>query len=325
VRALHALSLVLVAATATVAHAQADGAAAEQLFRDGKRLMKEGKFGEACEAFATSQKLEPSVGTLMNLADCREKNGQLASAWGLFLEVERTTRSDAASAPLGAKARERAGAIEPRLSYLTISVPKESNVDGLTIARNDTDVGEGTWNRAIPVDGGEYVVTGRAPGHEPWSTTVTIPVEKGRVSVDVPRFKEAAKLIGGGDAGGGGDGEPTEAPRTFTGKRKVAIGVAAVGVLAMAGGVAMGLQAKDLEKQANALCPDVNCGADADEGNELGDRARQRALYSNIGWGAGVAALGAATFLWITGGPERVSVSPTVSATAARLDLTVRF
>lgn len=320
-----ALIIVCVAAAISaaprVAAAQAEGAAAEQLFRDGKRLMKEGKLAEACDAFAESQKIEPAFATLMNLADCREKNEQLASAWGLFLEVERKTRSDAANAALAAKAKERAAALEPRLSYLTISVPKESDIDGLSLSRNDVDVAEGTWNRAIPVDGGTYVVTGRAPGHEPWSTTVTVPTEKGRVSVDVPRFKEVSKLIGV-ETGGRGD---ERARSSFTGKRKVAIGIGAVGVVALGAGIAMGLQAKDYETQAKDLCPTTSCGANAAEGNELGDKARQRAMFANIGYGTAAVAIGAAAVLWLTGAPRRASVSPSVSATSARLDVMVRF
>jgi hypothetical protein len=319
------LGWIAIVAMPSGAAAQAQGAAAEQLFRDGKRLMKEGKIADACDAFAESQKLEPSSGTLMNLAACREKNGQIASAWGLFLEVERTTRADAASAALGAKAKERAVAIEPRLSYLTISVPKESDIDGLAIARNDTVIGEGSWNRAIPVDGGTYVITGHAPGHEPWSTTVQIANEKGRVSVDVPRFKEVAKLVGAnaGDDGDGGGGEG--APSGFTGKRKAAIGIGAVSVVALGAGIALGLQAKDYETQANDLCPTASCGPNAAEGNDLGDKARQRALFANIGYGTATVAIGAATVLWLTGAPRRATVSPTVSATSARLDVMVRF
>jgi hypothetical protein len=307
-----------------VADAQADGAAAEQLFRDGKRLMKEGKVAEACEAFAASEKIEPAFATLMNLADCREKNGQLASAWGLFLEVERKTRADAASAALGAKAKERAGAIEPRLSYLTISVPKESDIDGLALSRNDVEVAEGTWNRAIPVDGGQYVITGHAPGHEPWSTTVTVPPENGRVSVDVPRFKEVAKLIGPVD-GAGADRPDQGATSRFTGRRKAAIGVGAIGVVALGAGITLGLQAKDYETQANDLCPATSCGDDAAEGNALGDKARQRALFANVGYGTAAVAIGAAAVLWMTGAPRRARVSPSVSATSARLDVEVRF
>ena len=33
------------------------------------------------------------VATLLNHASCREKNEQLATAWGLFLEAERQTRA----------------------------------------------------------------------------------------------------------------------------------------------------------------------------------------------------------------------------------------
>src|SRR5579883_326916 len=63
-----------------------DKATAEALFNEGKRLMNERKFGEACPKFLASQKLDPGVGTQLNLAVCYEANGQTASAWATFKE-----------------------------------------------------------------------------------------------------------------------------------------------------------------------------------------------------------------------------------------------
>src|SRR5207249_2119395 len=85
--------------------------------------------------------------------------------------------------------------LEPKLSYLTISVPDEARIEGLALTRNGQTLDPVLWNRAVPVNGGEYVVGGRAPGHEEWKTTVTVPAEKGHVSVDVPKFKELGKLV----------------------------------------------------------------------------------------------------------------------------------
>ena len=58
-----------------------DPAAAEWLFREGRALMKKGDFAPACAKLAESQRLDPAVGTLMNLAECEERIGRTASAW----------------------------------------------------------------------------------------------------------------------------------------------------------------------------------------------------------------------------------------------------
>lgn len=307
---------------------------AEQTFRDAKGLMQEGKYAEACTLFETSQKLAPAVSTLLNLADCREKNGQIASAWTTFLESERETRADAKLASLNKTAKERAAKLEPRLSYMTVSVPDESRVDGLALSRNDEAFDEGLWNRAIPVDGGDYRIAGRAPGHEEWSTTVHVPPENGRVSVDVPKFKEVAKLV-----------EPEKppppvtkpvivakkvaAPRastsSFTGRRKAALGVGGLALLAGGGAVVLGLQAKGFESDASDKCPQNPCGANADAANALVDRAKQRALFANIGYGVAAGAAAAAAVLWFTGAPREVAVVPSVGGEVVGLAAAGRF
>jgi hypothetical protein len=325
----------------TWAHAQAGSAEAEKLFRDGKDLMKAKKFAEACEAFETSYKLDPVLNVLVNLADCREKNGQFASAWGLFVDAERATRGNTKQASLNRIASTRAAALEKRLSYLTISVPDESRVHGLIILRNGVEVDEGLWNRAVPVDGGDILVSGRAPGHEEWSTKVTLPNENGKVSVEVPRFKEIRTL----EKPVSPDDKPLfDEPRAlepqpepsssssgaFTGQRKLAVGLGIVGIAALSVGGWMGLEARDYDRRAFELCPDpeTEC-ADAAEATSLSDTAGTRALYANIGFGVGAAAIIGATILWFTGSPEessrRTAIIPVVDGSSAALSLTRSF
>ncbi len=110
-----------------IASAQASPRA-EALFRDGKQLMAEGKLAEACTAFEGSERLEHNVATVLSLADCREKAEQFASAWALFLQADSQTRGDSSKAMLNRTAKQRAKAIESRLSFLTINVPDESRV-----------------------------------------------------------------------------------------------------------------------------------------------------------------------------------------------------
>ena len=115
ISSLSTLALVLGFAVPGVAWGQASPQA-EALFRDGKRLMKDGKVAEACAAFEGSERAEHNVATILSLADCREKNHQYASAWALFLQADSQTRSDPAKATLNRTAKTRALALEPRLS-----------------------------------------------------------------------------------------------------------------------------------------------------------------------------------------------------------------
>lgn len=302
---------------ATTAFAQSTGTA-EALFRDGKRLMAEGQFAEACRAFEGSERLEHNVSTLLNLANCREKEGKLASAWGLFLRVETQTR-DTAQATLNATAKKRAAALEARLSYLTISVADSSRVPDLTITRDEETVDPAEWNTAIPIDSGDHVVSGKAPGHETWSTKITIgPSDK--KSVEVPRFKVLAEHapVPAAPLPVATVQAPveTEAPSSFTGRRKLALGVGAGGLAIGGAAIGLGVSARGLRDDALARCPDIGCSVDdAAAAQALNDRARDRALYANVGFVVAGAAVVGAVVLWVTGSPERparVVLSPVV-------------
>jgi|HubBroStandDraft_6_1064221.scaffolds.fasta_scaffold95363_2 hypothetical protein len=191
-----AIVLVLVASSST-AFGQPAGAQAEVLFRQGRELMTAGKVAEACNAFAESQKLEPAATTLINLAGCREKQGEIATAWGLFLDAERQTRSssDATMQQLHDVAQTRAAKLEPRVSKLTINVPQGSQVDGLELSRDKDHVDAAMWNRALPIDGGTYTVSAHAPGTNTWSTQITIAPEGDTKTVDIPDLRSLPRDV----------------------------------------------------------------------------------------------------------------------------------
>jgi hypothetical protein len=175
--------------------AQPAGAQAEVLFREGHDLMTAGKYAEACAAFEQSQKLDPATATLLNLASCREKGGQLATAWGLFLEAERQTRAgkDGPTRQLHDVAQGHAKKLEARVSKLTINVPQKSQVDGLEIIRDQDRVDAVMWNRAMPMDGGTYRISARAPGANTWSTEITIAAEGDSKTVEIPDLRNLSR------------------------------------------------------------------------------------------------------------------------------------
>ena len=73
--------LLVVAPARAQAPTSTDKVAAEALFEEGRRLVAAGSFVDACPKFADSQRLDPSPGTLLNLASCYEKLGRSATAW----------------------------------------------------------------------------------------------------------------------------------------------------------------------------------------------------------------------------------------------------
>jgi hypothetical protein len=322
--------------TATNAHAQS--AEAEALFSEGSKLMKEGKLDQACDALDASNRIEPRAGTLIRIGECREKNHQLASAWSAYKDALNRVKDPRKKKVAAAKVAE----LEPKLSYLTISVADDSRVEGLTIIRNGQPLDPGLWNRGVPVNGGEYVIGGQAPGHEEWKTTVTVPVESGKVSVEVPKFKEIAKLVAPAPAPTpiptatpptAPASDPHEAalpPSTWTGKRKIAIGLAGGSSAGLIAGIVFGTQAKGKHDDAHKLCTStqIDC-ADAARANELVKDGQNRALIANIAFGAAAAMAIGAGVLWFTGAPEtqtrHVAVAPSLAPGEAGVVMFGRF
>ena len=113
------ITLLLGAALGVSLPARADPAAAEALFQQGRALLERGELAAACAKFESSQVNEPSGGTLLNLADCRARQGKTATAWAHFVAAERLAGLQGRPEQ-AAEARRRGSEIEPTLSTLTL-------------------------------------------------------------------------------------------------------------------------------------------------------------------------------------------------------------
>jgi hypothetical protein len=174
------IAIVVLLGRAASAQPAANKASAEALFVQGRDLAREHRHAEACPKFEASQKLDPALGTELNLADCYEQLGRFASAWGMFRQAADEARR-LADDHAERIARERAAALEPRLSRLTIQPPKQ-RIAGTTMTRNGELVDPATWGTAIPVDAGAHTLHCAAAGRRAWTQELAIQVGESRVT-----------------------------------------------------------------------------------------------------------------------------------------------
>ena len=95
-------------------------------------------------------------------------------------------------------------------------------------------------------------------------------------------------------------------------------------------GTVYGLQARDLQSQADDICPDAACPSQ--EAIDLNEDARSKSTIANIMFATGVVAAGGAVVLWLAGAPSSSAstestafVQPILSGDRAGVSLYMRF
>jgi hypothetical protein len=283
-------------------HARADKITdAEELFRRGKSLMAEKKDREACPLFEESHRLDPQMGTLLNLAICHENVGRIASAWGEFRAVEQLAR--AASREDRVKlAHDRAAKLEPRLAHIKLLVPSDARVPGMVVKIDGEAKGEALWP-SIPVDAGVREIEVTAPGKRPSRSRVRVDDEGAMVTVTLPKLEDAPPAPPPTSG-------TTEAPDTVdyaANRSKKTTGFIASGVgaaITVAGAVFGGLAVRR-DGDATKACPQP-CIAGSNEANAA-DRKTDRALafanVANVAIPLGIVGIAVGVFLVLTAGP----------------------
>jgi hypothetical protein len=275
------------------------------------------RFSEACPKLVASHKLAPAVGTLLNLADCYERAGQLASAWARFHEAialaQRLGRPDREKT-----ARERAEKLEPRLIRLTI-VSQEKDVD---VKLDGNALDPAALGTAVPVDPGKHAIEASAKGKKPFSTTVDVSDRSRSQSVEIPPLDadpEGGKSSGGGSGSGGSGNDshpPDEKAADGSFQRIASYATLGAGVLGVGIGAIFGLKTSSTWNETKTHCTStLECDR---TGVQLAADAKNAGTTSTIAFIAGGLLLAGGAALYFTapttppakttGGPTNVRV-----------------
>ena len=284
------LASALAASSALAQVSTGDAALAEKLFDDARQLMAKKSYAEACPKLAESERLDPGIGTLLNLGECYEKSGKLASAWATYREAE------GASVRKGQKKRAvfaagRVKALEPSLSYLVVDVP--ANV-AARVTCDGRAVGAPSLGTPMPLDAGTHRLEATAPGRRRWSQDIDLSV-KATVRVSIELALEDVVAVTSPPAAV----TPPPPHATTEGRSQRVIGLVAggVGLVGLGVGSYFGLSAKRTYDDADAHCSARTC---TPEGGRLTSDARGQATASTVLFAVGAGALVLGVVLWVT-------------------------
>jgi hypothetical protein len=300
-------------------HAAAQEAAADALFDSARTAMARRDFDRACEQFRASDKLDPAAGTELNLADCEEKRGRLASAWELFRMVEEKLNPSDERVTV---AHARAQALQARVPKLTLELapgmPSSS-----TVRDGGVELGSATFGISLPVDPGAHELVVSAPGFESRSFHVQLAEGESRSLVVSPGAAVAtsAALTTAASALAP-ESRGAAATSTGSSSRTVGFVLAGVGVAALGTATITGLLVQSKKSAVDAGChPDRSCTS---AGLDAAHSGRTLEIVSNVGWVVGAAALAAGTYFVLRAGSSgKPSTAVALVPTPAGGQLTV--
>lgn len=285
------LLLLLLATSGTAAAQGRPVSEADRLFDEGLTLLDAGKFDEACAKLEASHKVEPAPGTLLALGDCQAKAGRAASAVRTFKEASEFARR-IGDAKRAQAAMDRALALGPRVSYLKIEVtPSDAAV---TVRRDGAVVEPSLYGVPVPLDPSVYSLEATASGRVDWRSKVELK-EPGTVAITVPALALVPTIKPPPPT------TPNEERPAMGTRRKVALGLGALGIVGLGVGGFFGIRAASDWSAAKETCAgdgDLRCTDPV--GLEHARDAQRAADVSTVVSIVGVVAVGAAVVLWLT-------------------------
>ncbi len=282
--------------------------AAKTLFEQGQKQLEEKNFDAACASFKASNEAVARVGTLLNLGDCYEKAGHLASAWGAYFDAINLGRRQG-KPEYEEYAQKKKDNLEPQLAKMTIVVPPDVKVEGMKITRDKVVVEPSAWGVAIAVDAGKHSIDVTAPRKVPFHTDAVVDDEHKLVEVKVEKLAEAPMAWASSR-------QPqiieriVEVPSAWTPLRIGGVVAGSSGIVAVALGSVLGLIANDKYTTAlNQECGGVSSGCTA-QGASDGRAAHDLASVATGLFVSGLVLTAVGVTLFIVGTPSNRVVGP---------------
>ncbi len=174
-----ALVSLLIASTAFAGNKEK----ADALFKQGKKLSAEKRYAEACPAFEQSMKLDPAIGTQLNIGKCYEEWGLLGKALVAYRSAQKMAHD--AKDDREPKIKAIIDELDSNVPRLTIKLPKNASSEGVVVKLDNKPMT--TFGEAMIIDPGVHTIDYTVDGEKKQKT---VPVERGgdsEVTLDIPK------------------------------------------------------------------------------------------------------------------------------------------
>jgi len=158
---------------------------AQQLFDEGRALMKAMKYAQACEKLDESESLDPGGGTILNLGICRRYEGRTATAYAVLTKALARANADH-RADRVATAERHLKELAGMLSRLLVRLPMGADASAMTVEIDGTTIPHDQLGQARQLDPGVHNVRATLAGHVPWSVRVTLAPVADEQLVEIP-------------------------------------------------------------------------------------------------------------------------------------------
>ena len=279
---------------------------AEALFQQGVELTQTQNYAEACPKFEASLEVDRAIGTMLRLADCYDRAGKSASAWGLFEQVAALAAGNSDETRLDI-ARERLSDLEQRLSLIQLVFPEALAGRALHVQLGAVVVPRAAAASPLPIDPGPAKLSVSEPGYATWRSTPVVPVGPSLIRVEVPVLEPTPIAPAAPSSA-------PPAPESSIPAWSYVLGAAGLAGMGVGGYLAYRAHATNEDSLPECRPGDVN--ACTPRGVQIRNDARALAHGSTISFAAGGVALLAAVSIAVWG--RETSEKPATSSVRAQ-------
>ena len=264
--------------------------AARELAVAGAEAFDKQDFATALDRFQRAESLYKVPSITVMVARCLSRLGRVVEAVDKYEETSRMPLDAASPEAFQRAVAEAEAEAEParaRVARIELRLPADAPPKTV-VTLNDKPVPAALIGVPTPVDPGVLHLAVRAPGREPYSADVAL-AEGGRQTVEISLTPLHAPVT---------PREAAPVPRAGHGPSTLAVALLTGGGLALAAGTVTGISAlkhkSHLDKACSPGCP-PNMSSDLDS-------FRMNRTLSYLGFGLGLAAAGAGTYVWLHDG-----------------------
>jgi hypothetical protein len=274
---------------------------ADAAFEEARELFDQGRFKEACDKFELSMQLDPSPGTLLNLGNCYEPQGDLVRALAAF---ERAL-ADAQKTPdvkrrelWTSAARERIAALSARVPEIVVRGAPEGGV----VTLDGTPITPDEKQRLNP---GRHTIEATAPGKRRFERSVELSAGQ-KLELELPALEAEAPAAVLSPPPVDSEPPPSDRAAGFGPWPYI---LAGTGAALLGGSLVTGLMARSKADELDRECQNGRCDPSLEN---VKDSAETLALTTDVLWIGGALLAGAGVTLFVidaTSGPDEATTA----------------